>query len=113
MRQQLGIAMRPEVVAAAFEQAPFLGVVEEFPVVNHGNAAIFIRDGLLPIRQTDDAQASRRQADAWSVQKTFFVRAAMRHAPCHDRKDLVTNGSLPREIDHPCNATHPTTSTAR
>ena len=93
-------------MAPPFEHLPFFGVVEELTVVNNRDVAVFVGNGLLPVGQTDDAQPARGQADARPVKETLFIGAAVRHAPRHPRKNLVTHRPLASEIDHPRNSAH-------
>ena len=58
VRNDFRITMRAEVVPLPNKFSAAFDVVEQFPVKNHENAAIFVCHRLLPIGEVDNAQAS-------------------------------------------------------
>jgi hypothetical protein len=59
MGDHLRVAVGAEAVAARLQLGLFLGVVEEFTVVDDVNGSVLISDRLPAVRQADDAEPAR------------------------------------------------------
>src|SRR6266403_2930347 len=106
MGDDLGVAVRDELVSARPQLLSSLDVIKQFAVENYGDAAVFVEDRLLPISQSDNAQPPCSQGESGSNQKALFVWAAMQQCPRHSLNTSFGHGTLSREIDHTCDAAH-------
>src|SRR5437868_52166 len=106
MRDDLGIAMSAEMVAAAFELLPHLRIVEKLPVEDHGHGAIFVVNGLPAILQTDYAQAAIGQAERAVLQVTILVGPAMENGISHALQNSRWHRLRATQIDHARDTTH-------
>ena len=106
MRNDLGVAVCDEAMAARCEFRTSLDVVEQLAVEDHENAAVFVCHRLLAIRQSDNAQTARGHGDAGSLEKPFLIRTAMHDRARHPLYDPGRCWSLPDQIDDPCNPAH-------
>ena len=64
VRDQLGVAVRAEAVAAAFQAGRVFGVVEQLAVEDDGDGAVLVGDRLPAVGQADDAEPAGGEADA-------------------------------------------------
>src|SRR5262245_8394733 len=98
MRNQLGIAMSDEAMAAGFQGMAQLGVIEKLAVVNDSNATVFVEDGLPAIRQADDAEPAGGKAQPGPVQESILIGPAVddggRHALDHTLWDGPSSGQI-------------------
>src|SRR2546423_12275510 len=85
---------------------PPLDVIKQLAVENHCDTAVFIKDRLLAIGQTDDTQPARCQTEPGSNEKPLLIRAAVQQRPGHSLHAPVGNGTLSHQIDHACDAAH-------
>jgi hypothetical protein len=87
MREHFGIAVGPEAMAPSFQLSAQLRIVEELPIVNDGHAALFIADRLPAIRQSDDTEPPRRQAQPWSFQIALLIGTTVDQGVSHGGQD--------------------------
>jgi len=76
--QDLAIAPGPELMPASFQQRPLLDVIEEFPVRDDHDRAVFVEERLLSVFPPDDAKSTMGQTDFIVHEKPFSIRPAMR-----------------------------------
>src|SRR6202011_4091255 len=107
VRDDFGVAVGGEAVAAAFQLRLHLGVVEQLAVEDDGDAAVLVEDGLATVGKADDAEPPRREGQAGPFQIAVLVRPAVKdgvgHA--HDRPHRG-RPPLPRQIDDSRDAAH-------
>jgi hypothetical protein len=84
-----------------------LDIIEELAVEDHEEAAIFVCHRLLTISQSDNAQAPRGEGDARSLEKSLFIWTSMNDRARHPLHHTSWRGSLPDQVDDPCNSAHP------
>jgi hypothetical protein len=77
MRDNLGITMRDESVTVGPQFVPAFDIVEQLTIEHDRDSAVFVKDRLLAVSQSDDAQTARSQGQARPDQKTLFVRATV------------------------------------
>jgi hypothetical protein len=81
-------------------------VVEKFAIEDNKKVAGFIAHRLLPVGQTDDAQATGSEGNPGAFEKAFLIRAAMSEGARHALHDAFWRRALPDEIDNACDAAH-------
>jgi hypothetical protein len=86
MNDDLGIALRVEIMAALFQVPAQFGEVVDLSVENDPDVFLFVVDGLMPAGKVDDAQSPHPQADGTLGIDAFIVRAAV-----HDRLTHAVN----------------------
>jgi hypothetical protein len=64
-------------------------------------------NGLLAIRQPDDAQASRAETDAGTGEKTFFVRTAVNERIRHALHKSLGDRAISAEVNNAGDSAHP------
>ena len=77
VRDDFGVAVGGEAMAAAFQLGLHLGVVEQLAVEDDGDAAVLVEDGLPAVGQADDAEAARGERQAGPFEEAVLVRAAV------------------------------------
>ncbi len=93
VRNDLGVAMGDQPMAAARQLGAPFEVIEKLAIEHDRDAPVFVGHGLLAIRQADDAQPPRSQRDAGTIQKAFLVRAAMHDGTRHFFDDALGNAA--------------------
>jgi hypothetical protein len=88
----LGVAPRPEAVAALLELRAQVEVVEDLAVVGDPERAVLVREGLLPGREVDDREPRVRQADPVVAVDAELVRAAVSERGGHGAERLDGGG---------------------
>jgi hypothetical protein len=83
-----------------------LDIIKKLAVKNHDDISVFVKNWLLAIGQTDNAQPARSQAQAGSNKKSFLVRPAVEQRPGHTLHAPLGNGTLAHQIDHARDAAH-------
>ena len=106
MRDDLRVAVRDKAVAESFEPGTHVGVIEEFPVEDDRDGTVFIADGLLAVRETNDAEAPRRQRQRRQFQEALLVRTAMHDGVRHGADRALRNRPAPLQIDKSRNPAH-------
>lgn len=106
VRDEFGIGVRAEGVALAFEFAASLGVVEELAVEDGPHALVFVGDGLLPVRESDDRQPAVGDVESGSLEVTVFVRAAVVDGLRHRGHDADGRRPLAAQVEHPRDPAH-------
>ena len=106
MRNDLCIAVCKEAVALRDKFFAPLHVIEEFTVVDHENAVIFVRHRLLALGEIDDAQPSRGEGNPATFQKTFLIRSPVVEGARHSLHDPRRRWSLSSQIYDSCDAAH-------
>src|SRR4051794_22314845 len=106
MRNDLGIAVGNEAMSPRAQLVPALDVIKQLAVENNSDVAIFVKDRLLAIGQTDNAQPARSQTEPRPNKKAFLVRAAMEQRAGHSLHAPLRNGTLSYQIDHARDAAH-------
>ena len=106
MRDDLRIAVSDEPMSARPQLVSSLDVIKQLAVEDYRDVAVFVKDRLLAIGQTDNTQPARSQAEPGSNEKTLFVRAAMQQRAGHSLHAPIGNGTLSHQIDHACDAAH-------
>src|SRR3954453_15133143 len=94
MGNDLRIAVSNEAMSARPQFIPALDVIKELAVKNHDDIAVFVKDRLLPIGQTDNAQPPRSQPEPGPNEKTLLVGAAVEQRPGHPFQTPLGNGTL-------------------
>jgi hypothetical protein len=98
--------MRAEVVPLPNKFIAAFDVVEQFPVKNHENAAVFVCHRLLPISQIDNTQSARSERDSRLFKKTFLIRTAVSDRTCHSLHDAFRSRALPNQINYSRDPAH-------
>src|SRR3954447_19983232 len=106
MRNDLGIAVCNESMSASPQFIPALDVIKQLAVENNSDVAIFVKDRLLAIGQTDNAQPARSRTEPWPNKKAFLVRASVEQRAGHSLHAPFGNGTLSHQIDHARDAAH-------
>ncbi len=106
VRDDLGIAMFDQPVAARLQLRPFFEVIEKLAVEDHRDASVLVRHRLLAIGEAHDAQPPGAERHAGPVEKTLFIRAAMQQRVGHFLHRAFGDGAAAGEIDDACNAAH-------
>src|SRR3954471_21291747 len=106
MRNDLGIAVCNESMSARPQFIPALDVIKQLAVKDYRDVAIFVKDRLLAIGQTDNAQPARGQTETGPNKKSLLVRATVQQRPGHPLHAPLGNGTLPHQIDHPSDSAH-------
>ena len=83
MHDHFGIGARCEDVPLRFQVEPQLGVLEQLPVADHRDRAIFVEDGLLSIVETDNAETAMGKTDAGRDEEAVIVGPAVPQRICH------------------------------
>jgi hypothetical protein len=87
MNDHFGIGARCEDVSLRFQLEPQFGVLEQFAVADHGDRAILVEDGLLPIIEANNAETAMGKTDAWRDEEAIVIGPAVpqriRHTPEH------------------------------
>jgi len=81
-------------------------MVKQLAIENHDDIPILIGHRLLAVRETNDAQPTRRERDSRVKKETFFVGAAMREGTRHSPHNFVGDWSFLGEVNNTCDATH-------
>src|SRR5438270_27076 len=105
MRDDLRIAVSDEPMSARPQLVSSLDVIKQLAVEDYRDVAVFVKDRLLAIGQTDNTQPARSQAEPGSNEKTLFVRAAMQQRAGHSLHAPIGNGTLSHQIDGTSSAT--------
>ena len=91
VRDDFGVAVGGEAMAAAFQRRLLFRVVEQLAVEDDGDGAVFVEDGLPAVGQADDAEAARGEGQAGPFQVAVLVRPAVDdgvgHRPDRPRGD--------------------------
>ena len=90
MCQHFGVALGSKAMSFTLQFTAEFAVVIDLTVEHHLNAAVFVRDRLIPCREVDDTQAPVSEGDRTVDQRTISIRT-----PVHD---LVTHGFQDRAI---------------
>src|SRR5262245_37212524 len=106
MRDNLGIGVRAEAVAVPLQFGTQLGILEDLTVEDHEDAPVLVGHRLAAIRQPDDAQPARCQAQARPLQKAVLVGAAVQQRRCHPAQGGRREWPLSRQVDPPRDAAH-------
>jgi hypothetical protein len=106
MHEDLRVATGTEAVPEALEMSPPLGKIEQLAIVNHGDGAVFIKDGLTSVRQADDAEPSRDQPETGTHQHSALIRSSVQDRPGHALQFACGNLTLPGEVNDSRNSTH-------
>src|SRR4051794_33852308 len=93
-------------MAVALEVGTRLGIIEEFAIEDDVHRPVFVTLRLLPVRQIDDAQAPRRQADTGLLIESFLVGTAMRQGVRHGPKRAPVGRTASVKIDQTRDAAH-------
>src|SRR5262249_1882999 len=88
MNDGLGVARGSKHVPAPGELSSELGIVVDLAVEDDPHRAVFVRDGLVSVREVDDAQPAHAERDAPAEMNALVVRPTMRHPAAH-RADLT------------------------
>src|ERR1035437_10510025 len=83
MNDALRIAVRGIAMALRFHFATQLIVVVDFTVVDHGDRAVFIADGLVPCGEIDDAEPAHGQPNVPFDEEAIVIRPAVSNLPVH------------------------------
>ena len=65
-----------------------------------------VEEGLLPIRQADNAEPARGQSHTRPMKESLFIRATMNQRPSHAFDHAFGHHSPSGQIHHTSNATH-------
>ena len=106
VRDDFGIAVRGEMMSAAFQLGALLDVVEQFAVVDDKDAAVFVADGLPAVRQADDAQPARGQAQTGHFKKAIFIGTAVNERRRHCLEHSCRQRPPATQINDPCDPAH-------
>ena len=108
MRDDLGIAAAGEAVAVGAELVAEPLVLVELAVLRRPDAAVFVRERLMPVHDVDDAQAADADRDPRGNMGSDVVRPAMPddlgHPVEHVKRDHL--GGTIGELNHPTNPAH-------
>jgi hypothetical protein len=85
MHDQLAVAMGAEHMTPRLKLRLPLGIVEQLAVADDGDRAVLVENGLVAVRDTDDAKPLLREADPRREQETGIVRTAMGQGRAHAR----------------------------
>ena len=107
VRNDFGVAVGGEAMAAAFQLGLHLGVVEQLAVEDDGDAAVLVEDGLPAVGQADDAEAARGERQAGPFEVAVLVRPAVDDGVGH-RADRARRRrpTLARQINDSRDAAH-------
>ena len=105
VKNDLGVRMGIEAVAAAFELPAQLRKVIDFTVENDPEALVFVVNGLLAARNVNDTESAHSQA-GWAVRvDAFIVRTTVNDSLAHSA-DLGRIDRLACAPHHSRYATH-------
>src|SRR5207253_6664565 len=105
----LRVAMRNEAMAAAFELLFLFDIIEEFPVVNGRDRAVFVEQRLLAIGETDDAEAAVGQGNAIAFEIPVVVGSAVEQGVRHLSHDPWGNPLTTRKTNEARDSAHKVT----
>ena len=88
MGDDLAVRAGAEDMTSALEPGAFLDVIEELPVGDGDDAAVFVGEGLAAVAEADDAQSAVDEADPGFEKRAFFVRAASEHGLRHELQGM-------------------------
>ena len=81
-------------------------MVEQFSIEDGNDAVVLVRHGLVAVGKADNAEASRRQANARLQPEAFVVWAAMPKRIGHAMDGVWGDRSLPCQIENARDAAH-------
>jgi hypothetical protein len=85
MDDDLGIAMRPELMTCREQFLSELWKVVDLAVEHHGDRSVFIKEWLVTVGEIDNRQAAMCQADPGFHMEAFLIRSPV-------KLDLVHSG---------------------
>ena len=106
VRDDFGVAVGAELVAAPCQAGPGLGVVEQLAVEDDVHAVVLVADGLAAVEQPDDAEAARGEAEAGLFEIPILVRAAVDDAIRHGPEAAGRHRRARGQVNHSGNAAH-------
>ena len=107
VRNQLGIAVGPELMAATFQPGLGFGVVEELAVEDDVNAAVLVADGLPAVAEANDAEPARGQPQPGTLQVAVLVRPSVDQTVGHGAQTTRGQGDPVHQVNHAGDSTHP------
>ena len=83
MDRDLDVALGPESMSPGFQSGPQLTVVVDLTVQHDRNVRIFVVDGLVSVRDTDDAETPHAEPDTGLQEEAAIIGATVHHGIGH------------------------------
>src|SRR5262245_47140900 len=106
MRDQLGVAMRAELMPLDAELSLDVRVIEQLAVENDRYGAVFGENWLPAVSQADDAEPAIRHADAGAEEVAVLIGPAVDHRVRHAVNDVRIDGRRLGKIQDSRDAAH-------
>jgi hypothetical protein len=102
----LGVTVGHQAMPAFHQLRPSFDVIEEFPIKNDADGAVFIPHRLLAIREADNREASGRESEARALQIPHFIRPAVKNGAGHSFDDAFGSWTVACQVDDSCYSAH-------